>query len=71
MPELPEVEAARHLLEPVMLGATFDRVAVRRANLRRDFPPEFAVRLTGATVRTVTRRGKYLLLDLSTGETLV
>jgi len=71
MPELPEVEAARRLLEPVMLSATFERVAVRRANLRRAFPPEFAARLTGATVQTVTRRAKYLLLDLTNGETLV
>ena len=54
-----------------MSGARFNRVLVRRQDLRRPFPPDFASRLTGTTVRAVTRRAKYLVLPLSTGETLV
>lgn len=71
MPELPEVEAARRLLEPAMRGARFERVLVRRANLRRDFPTDFAVRLAGTTVVEVERRAKYLVLPLSSGDTLL
>lgn len=71
MPELPEVEAARRLLEPAMRGARFERVLVRRPDLRRAFPPDFAGRLTGATVSAVTRRAKYLLLPLSSGDMLL
>ena len=54
-----------------MSGARFDRVLLRRANLRRAFAPDFAARLIGATVDAVTRRAKYLVLPLSSGETLV
>jgi formamidopyrimidine-DNA glycosylase len=71
MPELPEVEAVRRTLEPAMLGARFRRIVVRRPNLRIPFPKDFAERLKGRTVRGLTRRGKYLLAQLSSGETLI
>jgi formamidopyrimidine-DNA glycosylase len=54
-----------------MEGARFSRVILRRDGLRRPFPPNFAVRLERRTVRALRRRGKYLLADLSSGETLV
>jgi formamidopyrimidine-DNA glycosylase len=71
VPELPEVEATRRLLAPAMRHARFDRVLLRRANLRRAFAPDFADRVTGATVLEVGRRAKHLLLPLSTGDTLL
>lgn len=54
-----------------MKDARFARVLLRRAGLRRAFSPDFAGRLTGATVLDVERRAKYLRLPLSTGEVLV
>jgi formamidopyrimidine-DNA glycosylase len=71
MPELPEVEEVRRELEPAMRGARFDRVILRRADLRRPFPRNFASRLRNTTVNAVNRRGKYLLADLSSHETLL
>ena len=71
MPELPEVETVRRMLEPAMKGAKFRRVIVNRPNLRIPFPDRFADRLRGATVAGVSRRGKYLILELSSGETLI
>jgi formamidopyrimidine-DNA glycosylase len=71
MPELPEVEAVRRRIAPAMQDAAFVRVDLRRPDLRRAFPVDFVARLTGAVVRDVGRRAKYLLLALSTGETLV
>jgi formamidopyrimidine-DNA glycosylase len=71
MPELPEVEAVRRELEPVMRGARVDRVIVRRPDLRAPFPKRFADRLRGRIVQSLTRRGKYLLAALSSGETLL
>lgn len=71
MPELPEVETVRMGLEPVLLGATFARVTINRADLRFPFPENFAKRLTGARVETLERRAKYLLAHLSTGEALL
>ena len=54
-----------------MEGARFERVELRRRNLRRPFPRHFAGRLTGRTVRALQRRGKYLLAELSSEESLL
>ena len=71
MPELPEVEATRRRLEPAMARKRFERVDVRRPDLRIPFPPRFRARLTGQTALAVQRRAKYLLVPLSSGETLL
>jgi len=71
MPELPEVETVRRGLEPAMVGARFTKVAQRRPDLRFPFPERFAQRLEGQEVQSLSRRAKYLLADLSSGEVLV
>ena len=71
MPELPEVESVRLMLEPAMRGARFRRVILNRPNLRIPFPDRFIERLRGTTVERVSRRGKYLTVELSSGETLI
>jgi formamidopyrimidine-DNA glycosylase len=71
MPELPEVEAVRRQLEPAMVGARIVRVELRRPDLRTPFPRRFAARLTGATTTELTRRAKYLVAALSSGESLL
>jgi formamidopyrimidine-DNA glycosylase len=71
MPELPEVETVRRGLLPAMQGARFLAVSARREDLRWPLPPAFAARLKGVTVERLTRRGKYLLADLSGGHTLI
>jgi formamidopyrimidine-DNA glycosylase len=71
VPELPEVETVRRMLEPAMLGSRFRRVILNRPNLRIPFPRQFAERLRGTTVESVARRGKYLTVTLSSGDTLV
>ena len=54
-----------------MRGARFRRVIVNRPNLRIPFPDRFVERLRGTTVQRVSRRGKYLTVELSSGETLI
>ena len=71
MPELPEVETVRRGLQPVMEGARFVRVEMRRPDLRFPFPQNFNKRLEGATVTGIGRRAKYMLADLSSGEVLL
>ena len=71
MPELPEVETVRRGLSPVLTGKRLARVEQRRADLRFPFPDGFVQRLTGATIRSVDRRAKYLLMPLDRGDTLV
>ncbi len=71
MPELPEVETVRRGLQPHLEGASLTRVIQNRPDLRFPLPDDFVHRLTGATVTKLERRAKYLLAELSTGETLV
>ncbi len=71
MPELPEVETVRRGLAPVMEGHRIDAARVNRPDLRWPFPPRMAERLTGARIDRLGRRSKYILADLSTGETLL
>src|SRR5476651_110927 len=71
MPELPEVETVRLGLEPVLEGHVITEARLRRGDLRIPFPPRFAERLTGRKVKALTRRAKYLLAALDSGETLV
>ncbi len=54
-----------------MVGARFTKVDQRRADLRFPFPPRFPARLAGARVEALSRRAKYLVADLSTGESLI
>lgn len=71
LPELPEVEAVRRLLEPHLANTRIVRVELRCANLRTPFPAGFDTRLSGQTVTALLRRAKYLLASLASGETLV
>ena len=71
MPELPEVESVRTRLEPAMEHARFTDVILRRRDLRQPFPKRFRERLVGEKVKAVERRAKYLVVPLSSGETLV
>ncbi|MGB3177453.1 MAG: bifunctional DNA-formamidopyrimidine glycosylase/DNA-(apurinic or apyrimidinic site) lyase [Albidovulum sp.] len=71
MPELPEVETVRRGLEPAMTGKVIVAAAVNRPDLRFPFPDRMAERLQGVRVEALRRRSKYILADLSTGETLL
>src|SRR5580692_3651092 len=71
MPELPDVETVRRGIQPVLEGHVITAARVRRDDLRRPFPPHVAQRLTGRKVEALTRRAKYILAALDSGETLV
>jgi len=69
MPELPEVETVRRGLAPLMEGAVIADAQVNRPDLRWPLPDRMAGRLTGQRVERLRRRSKYILADLSGGET--
>ncbi|MEP4194571.1 MAG: bifunctional DNA-formamidopyrimidine glycosylase/DNA-(apurinic or apyrimidinic site) lyase [Aliishimia sp.] len=71
MPELPEVETVRRGLTPAMEGSKIVRADINRPDLRWPFPKGMAQRLSGKTVERLRRRSKYILADLSSGETLL
>ena len=71
MPELPEVETVRRGLAPALEGAQLTGVELRRPDLRFPFDPRFAEILTGARVESVSRRAKYLILELDNGHAVI
>jgi formamidopyrimidine-DNA glycosylase len=71
MPELPEVETVRRGLTPYMQGAKIARLELRRKDLRFPFPDQFAERVNGATITALSRRAKYLLIELDNSETII
>jgi formamidopyrimidine-DNA glycosylase len=71
MPELPEVETTVRGLAPVLKGRRIASIELRRANLRRPFPPDLRQRLTGARVTGLSRRAKYGLIATDRDDTMV
>jgi formamidopyrimidine-DNA glycosylase len=71
MPELPEVETVRRGLAAVMAGRRIAHVEVRRGDLRRPLPSDFAARLAGRAVDAIERRAKYLVFRLDDGAAML
>ena len=71
MPELPEVETTRAGIEPHTLGRTVTQVVIRNRQLRWPIPQQLPRQLEGATIASVSRRGKYLLLHTEAGTAIL
>jgi formamidopyrimidine-DNA glycosylase len=77
MPELPEVEMVARGLRASLVGRVIAGVEVRwprsivLQTQRSPDPAVFARRLTGQAVTDVRRRGKWVVMSLSTGDTLL
>lgn len=71
MPELPEVETTRRGITPYCEGQVIVGVRVRNGNLRWPVPEDLEELLKGQMIRSVSRRAKYLLLNLETGSAIV
>ncbi len=67
MPELPEVEITRRGLARHLTGRRIESVRCHQRRLRWPVPRSLERRLTGLVIRSVARRGKYLLLDCGHG----
>jgi formamidopyrimidine-DNA glycosylase len=67
MPELPEVETVMRGLQARLEGRVLSRAVARRADLRWPVPPGLARTLTGARVLSFRRRGKYILMRIAGG----
>jgi formamidopyrimidine-DNA glycosylase len=71
VPELPEVEVTRRRLEREIAGKEFAEVTIRAPKLRLPLPLELVTLLPGRHVRSIARRGKYLMLDCEGGWLIV
>jgi len=67
MPELPEVETTRRGLERLLVGQRIRTAIVRNRALRFPVPRLLPRVVAGSTIRALTRRGKYLLMDCGGG----
>lgn len=71
MPELPEVETSRRGIAPFLIGERIDDIVIRDRRLRWPVSTDVDTHLKGATVTSVDRRAKYLLLRTTDGTAIV
>jgi formamidopyrimidine-DNA glycosylase len=71
MPELPEVETVMRGLAARLQGRLIRTAELRRPDLRWAVPDRFAARLAGARVENLRRRGKYILIRLAGGDSVL
>jgi formamidopyrimidine-DNA glycosylase len=71
MPELPEVESLRRILARTAIGRTIARAEISEPRLRRRVAPEMVKALAGKKIERISRRAKYLLIELGGGTTLL
>lgn len=72
MPELPEVETIRRGIEKRILGKKVKRVEINTAKMIKEPSlKKFKEEVEGKTFKQVIRRGKYLILGLSSGKKIV
>lgn len=71
MPELPEVETVKRGLSTLIIGRTIGAVEHDTPKSFPNAPYEVAQFLVGAAIIDVRRRAKVLMIDLSSGHSLV
>lgn len=71
MPELPEVEVTRRGVAPHLEGQVVGGIEFRHTGLRWPFPLALPDTLSGRTVRSTGRRGKYLLIHFDHGTLII
>lgn len=71
MPELPEVEVTRLGIAPDLVGRRLASADFRMPALRYPLPHGERDQFVGQMLKSITRRGKYLLLDFGSGHLLI
>lgn len=72
MPELPEVEAVRRVIEPQIQGLAIEQIIVKRPEVvAHPTVNEFCCRLRGQICDRVVRRGKFLVIMLKSGDRII
>lgn len=71
MPELPEVETIKRELEKAVLGKKITDVIVNNPKaIKEPKRDNFVKGLKGKTIKSILRKGKLLILELSSGKSL-
>lgn len=65
MPELPEIETIKSVIEPQVKGVAIENITVNRPEvIAQPTGAEFCKAVTGQTISAMSRRGKFLMLHL-------
>ena len=68
MPELPEVETTRRGLEPLITDKKIVSIHIYKKKLRWDIPSHLTNTLKNQTIKSISRRAKYLLVQFEQGQ---
>ena len=72
MPELPEVETVRRVIEPQITGRSIGSVTIRRNEIiAHPDAGKFVSLIAGKSIRGMYRRGKFLIIILEGNDTIV
>ena len=72
MPELPEIETVKKTLSPLLVGQKIADIKIQRADIiKHPIADDFAQRVCGRKIVSLSRRGKYLCIHLDDGQMLV
>lgn len=65
MPELPEIETIKNVIEPQIKGLTIENITVNRPEvISHPTADEFCKAVTEQTISSMERRGKFLIIHL-------
>ncbi|MEA4861991.1 MAG: bifunctional DNA-formamidopyrimidine glycosylase/DNA-(apurinic or apyrimidinic site) lyase [Victivallaceae bacterium] len=71
MPELPEVETVKRALDVRVAGLSIVKVEIFSPAMRTSLAPLAAAGLEGRRILGVRRRGRYMVMDLEGGKSLL
>jgi len=71
MPELPEVETTKNGLIELLTDKCITKVEIRNPNLRWSVDHSIQFNLNNQTIRSFSRRGKYILFNLDKGHLMI
>ena len=72
MPELPEVETVKRTLEPLICGTVVKDCRIARPELiHHPTADQYLQSIKGQKIRGLGRRGKYLLINMDSGDTMI
>ncbi|MDN6784911.1 MAG: hypothetical protein L0L88_06270, partial [Lacticaseibacillus paracasei] len=71
MPELPEVETVRRSLLPLVKNKVITAINTNWEKILINGLATFQKEIVSSEITTIDRRGKYLLMRLSNGETII
>ena len=71
MPELPEVETVKRVLEPIVIGHTINKIDVLRATIVNNQADAFISYFEKETYQSISRIGKFLIFHLTNNKVLI